>query len=95
MLKKLAPTRLAKGDFKTAVEEAEAQGASVEDMRALLGKGRAKKGIFEGNLEEGELEIGQVASLFRKEQTVSEVMDELVADYQQALAELSNKANLF
>lgn len=95
LLKKLAPTRLAKGDFKTAVEEAEAQGASVEDMRALLGKGRAKKGIFEGNLEEGELEIGQVASLFRKEQTVSEVMDELVADYQQALAELSNKANLF
>lgn len=95
LLKKLAPTRLAKGNFKTAVEEAEAQGASVEDMRALLGKGRAKKGIFEGNLEEGELEIGQVASLFRKEQTVSEVMDELVADYRQALAELSNKANLF
>lgn len=95
LLKKLAPTRLAKGDFKTAVEEAEAQGASVEDMCALLGKGRAKKGIFEGNLEEGELEIGQVAALFRKEQTVSEVMEELVADYRKALAGLNNEANLF
>ncbi|MCL3851732.1 NAD(P)H-dependent flavin oxidoreductase [Parabacteroides leei] len=95
LLKKLAPTRLAKGNFKTAVEEAEAQGASVEDMRALLGKGRAKKGIFEGNLEEGELEIGQVAALFRKEQTVSEVMEELIADYRKALAGLNNEANLF
>lgn len=95
LLKKLAPTRLAKGDFKTAVEEAEAQGASAEDMRALLGKGRAQKGMFEGNLEEGELEIGQVAALFRKEQTVSEVMAELVADYRKALAGLNNEANLF
>ena len=95
LLKKLAPTRLAKGDFKTAVEEAEAQGASAEDMRALLGKGRAKKGMFEGNLEEGELEIGQVAALFKKEQTVSEVMAELVADYRKALAGLNNEANLF
>ena len=95
LLKKLAPTRLAKGDFKTAEEEAEAQGASAEDMRALLGKGRAKKGMFEGNLEEGELEIGQVAALFKKEQTVSEVMAELVADYRKALAGLNNEANLF
>ena len=95
LLKKLAPTRLAKGDFKTAVEEAEAQGASAEDMRALLGKGRAKKGMFEGNLEEGELEIGQVAALFRKEQTVSEVMAELVADYRKAFDGLNNEANRF
>ncbi|WP_370860629.1 NAD(P)H-dependent flavin oxidoreductase [Parabacteroides faecis] len=95
LLKKLAPTRLAKGDFKTAVEEAEAQGASAEDMRALLGKGRAKKGMFEGNLEEGELEIGQVAALFRKERTVSEVMAELVADYRKAFDGLNNEANRF
>ena len=95
LLKKLAPTRLAKGDFKTAVEEAEAQGASADEMRALLGKGRAKKGMFEGNLEEGELEIGQVAALFKKEQTVSEVMTELVADYRKALAGLNNEADLF
>lgn len=95
LLKKLAPTRLAKGDFKTAVEEAEAQGASAEDMRALLGKGRAKKGMFEGNLEEGELEIGQVAALFKKEQTVSEVMAELVADYRKAFDGLNNEPNRF
>ena len=91
----MAPSRLAKGDFKTAVVEAVAQGASAEDMRALLGKGRAKKGMFEGNLEEGELEIGQVTALFKKEQTVSEVMAELVADYRKALAGLNNEANLF
>jgi len=51
--------------------------------------------MFEGNLEEGELEIGQVAALFKKEQTVSEVMAELVADYRKALAGLNNEANLF
>jgi enoyl-[acyl-carrier protein] reductase II len=79
LLKKLSPTRLVKGDFTTAVEAAEANGASPEELRMLLGKGRAKKGIFEGDLREGELEIGQVASLFREMQSVEEVMRELVA----------------
>lgn len=88
LLKKLAPTRLAKGTFKTAVEEAEARGASVEEMRELLGKGRAKKGIFEGELEEGELEIGQVSALFRKEQSVTEVMEELIQDVQAGVEKL-------
>ena len=81
LLKKLSPTRLVKGEFTTAVEEAEARGASVEEMKELLGKGRAKKGIFEGNLKEGELEIGQVASLFRETQTVTEVMKEIIEDF--------------
>lgn len=81
LLKKLCPTRLVKGEFTTAVEEAEARGASVEEMKELLGKGRAKKGIFEGNLQEGELEIGQVASLFRETQTVTEVMKEIIEDF--------------
>lgn len=81
LLKKLSPTRLVKGEFTTAVEEAEARGASVEEMKELLGKGRAKKGIFEGNLQEGELEIGQVASLFRETQTVTEVMKEIIKDF--------------
>lgn len=84
LLKKLAPARLAKGGFKTAVEEAEARGASPEELRELLGRGRAKKGIFEGDLEEGELEIGQIAALFRRQQTVAEVMNELISDYQMA-----------
>ena len=91
LLKKLAPTRLVNGGFTTAVEEAEARGASVEEMRALLGKGRAKKGMFEGNLEEGELEIGQVAALFRKEETVAEVMEEISTGYRQSLSRLKDE----
>lgn len=91
LLKKLAPTRLVKGAFASAVEEAEARGASVEELKALLGKGRAKKGIFEGDLEEGELEIGQVASLFKEEQTVSEVIEEIVAGFNKGVDELSSK----
>ena len=85
LLKKLSPTRLVKGEFTTAVEEAEARGASVEEMKELLGKGRSKKGIFEGNLQEGELEIGQVASLFREMQTVSEVMKEIMVDFRKGM----------
>ena len=67
LLKKLSPTRLVKGDFMTAVEEAEARGASVEEMKELLGRGRAKRGIFEGDWAEGELEIGLVASILHQE----------------------------
>lgn len=81
LLKNLSPTRLVKNDFYNRVEEAEARGASVEEMRELLGKGRAKQGIFEGDLSNGELEIGQIASLFREEKSVAEVMEELVAEY--------------
>jgi enoyl-[acyl-carrier protein] reductase II len=88
LLKKLSPTRLVKGDFKTAVEKAEAQGASAEELKELLGKGRTKKGIFDGDLREGQLEIGQVASLFRKEETVAEVMTDLMTAYTQALKRL-------
>lgn len=88
LLKKLSPTRLVKGVFTTEVEEAEARGASVDELRALLGKGRAKKGIFEGNLEEGELEIGQIASLFREEQSVEEVMQELISDFNRGIEQI-------
>lgn len=84
LLKKLSPTRLVKGNFTTAVEEAEARGASAEELRELLGKGRAKKGIFEGDLHNGELEIGQIASLFHEEQSVAEVMEEIVNAFQAA-----------
>ena len=84
LLKKLSPTRLVKGDFTTAVEEAEARGASAEELRELLGKGRAKKGIFEGDLQNGELEIGQIASLFHEEQSVAEVMEEIVHAFEAA-----------
>ena len=90
LLKKLSPTRLVKGDFTTAVEEAEARGASVEEMKKLLGKGRAKKGIFEGNLQEGELEIGQIASLFKDMQTVEEIMKEILDDFRTGMNNLES-----
>lgn len=90
-LKKLSPTRLVKNPFCSAVEAAESQGASTDELRTLLGKGRAKKGIFEGNWEEGELEIGQVASLFRTCQSVDEIMRELIEGYEQALQFLPNR----
>lgn len=84
LLKKLSPTRLVKNGFREAVERAEDSGASAEELRALLGRGRAKKGIFEGDLEEGELEIGQVSSILSRQQSVAEVMEELVGAYERA-----------
>lgn len=84
LLKKLAPTRLVTNSFRDRVEAAEGRGASAEELRELLGRGRAKKGIFEGDLEEGELEIGQVAALFRRRQSVDEVMKELLEGYRRA-----------
>ena len=81
LLKKLAPTRLAKNAFRDAVEKAEESGATAEELRDLLGKGRAKKGIFEGNLDEGELEIGQVSALLSRQKSVKDVMRELIESY--------------
>ena len=90
LLKKLSPTRLVKGKFLDEVSQAEDAGASVDELRTLLGKGRAKRGIFEGDLEEGELEIGQVASLLKGKgiQTVAEVMKELTGEYEERLSAL-------
>ena len=88
LLKQLAPTRLVRGAFLNAVQQAELRGASVDELKALLGKGRAKKGIFEGNLEEGELEIGQIASMFRKEEPVADIMNDLVEGYRRAASRL-------
>lgn len=85
LLKKLAPTRLVQNKFRDAVEKAEDRGATADELRLLLGKGRAKKGIFEGDLDEGELEIGQVAALLSSQQTVADIMQELVGSYQQTV----------
>lgn len=89
-LKQLSPTRLVKNEFYRQVAEAESRGASEDEIRELLGKGRAKKGIFEGNLEEGELEIGQAASMVKHLKTVKEVMSELVSDYNRALRRMQD-----
>lgn len=90
-LKKLSPVRLARGNFQRAVMEAEAAGATEDELRILLSKGRAKRGIFEGDLEEGELEIGQASALLNEKgmQTAAEVMAELVESYHRAYQALS------
>lgn len=82
-LKKLAPVRLIKNGFFRQVAEAEARGASTEEMAALLGRGRAKRGIFEGDLEEGELEIGQVSSMINAVDPVAVIMERLVREWEE------------
>jgi enoyl-[acyl-carrier protein] reductase II len=84
-LKKLAPVRLVKNRFFRQVEEAELRGASREELTHLLGHGRAKKGIFEGDIENGELEIGQVSSLISRIETVSVIMHRLVSEYNETI----------
>ncbi len=93
LLKKLSPVRLVRNKFRSEVEAAEAAGASEEELRTLLGKGRAKLGIFEGNLDDGELEIGQASSLLKGKgiQTVEEVMKELQAEYMSAWKALTDR----
>lgn len=80
-LKKISPTRLIKNEFYNEVKEMEDRGASADEMRELLGRGRAKKGIFEGDLVEGELEIGQVASLVKSIASSEEVVNEIINEY--------------
>jgi enoyl-[acyl-carrier protein] reductase II len=81
MLKQLAPVRLIKNEFFKKVEEAELQGASLDSLRELLGKGRAKRGMFEGELEEGELEIGQGASYINEILPVETIMKNLIREF--------------
>jgi len=84
VLKQLAPVRLIKNDFFNKVEEAEKLGASVDELKELLGKGRAKLGMFEGNLAEGELEIGQVASYIHEILSVETIMIKLLIEFEEA-----------
>nr|WP_319570746.1 nitronate monooxygenase [uncultured Draconibacterium sp.] len=81
-LKKLAPTRLVKNSFFNQVDEAEKAGQSPEAMSELLGRGRAKKGMFEGQLDEGELEIGQVSAQLNQIRPVAEIMKDIIAAYE-------------
>ena len=83
-LKKLAPTRLVKNSFFNQVDEAEKAGQSPEAMSELLGRGRAKKGMFEGQLDEGELEIGQVSAQLNQIRPVAEIMKDIIAAYEAA-----------
>jgi enoyl-[acyl-carrier protein] reductase II len=82
VMKQLTPVRLMKNPFWAKVKEAENNGATPEVLTNLLGKGRAKKGIFEGDWQEGEWEIGQVAMQVQAVRPVAEVMQELIADWE-------------
>lgn len=90
-LKKLSPTRLIRNDFYDRVAEAESRGATAEELGELLGRGRSRLGIFEGDLSEGELEIGQIASFLRDLPTAGEVVGRVVGEYEKAVAELKDR----
>ena len=89
-LKQLAPVRLIKNNFFEQVENAEQQCASEEEIRSLLGKGRAKKGMFEGDLDNGELEIGQISSLINEILPVSSIMKNMISEYNQTRNNITN-----
>lgn len=80
-LKKVSPTRMIKNDFYQQVQALEDKGASADELRSLLGRGRSKRGIFEGDLVEGELEIGQIASHIKAIVPAKKVVEEMMADY--------------
>lgn len=84
-LKKLAPTRLIKNEFYNQVKSLEDAGADAARLTELLGKGRAKKGIFEGDIIEGELEIGQIASTLHREETVAEIIEDIITGFNQTV----------
>ena len=84
-LKQLTPVRLLKNDFFNKVQEAENNGASTDELQRLLGSGRAKLGMFEGNLVEGELEIGQVSSIIKAIKPAVEIVQEMYKEYEAAL----------
>ena len=89
-LKKVGPVRLIKNDFFQEVNKLELEGADAEALKILLGRGRAKKGMFEGNLSEGELEIGQVSSIIKEVLPVKTIIENLIQEYQQAKVRINN-----
>lgn len=88
-LKKISPTRLIKNELYAKIAEAEARGAEADELRELLGRAASKRGIFEGDLENGELEIGQIASAIKEVKPVSEIMRALVADFDATQARIA------
>jgi enoyl-[acyl-carrier protein] reductase II len=85
-LKQLTPVRMMKNKFFSEVQAAEYRGASVEELKSLLGRARAKKGMFEGQLDEGELEIGQVSANVKDILPAARIVDEVWRDFKEALA---------
>lgn len=80
-LKKISPTRLIKNELFAKIAEAESRGAEADELRELLGRAASKRGIFEGDVENGELEIGQIASTIKEVKPVAQIMHELITDF--------------
>lgn len=81
-LKQLTPVRLLKNNFFNEVQQAEQRCAAIEELKQLLGRGRAKKGMFEGNLQEGELEIGQVSAVIKTIQPAADIVKEIWNEFE-------------
>lgn len=90
LLRKLSPTRLLKGGFYDKIKEAEDRGATKDELLEIIGVGKTKKGMFEGNLEEGELEIGQVSSMINEVLSVKYIFSKLKKEYSIALNKTDN-----
>jgi enoyl-[acyl-carrier protein] reductase II len=86
-LKELTPVRLIKNEFYQKVEKAYESGANVEELEQLLGRGRAKKGMFEGDLTEGELEVGQISGIIKEIKPAAEIVAEILNEYRLAIKE--------
>ena len=84
-IKKVVPVRLLKNKFATAIQTAEAEGATASELQTILGRARAKKGMFEGDMEEGELEIGQVSSMIHSIKPAAEIVQEIWNDFKEQL----------
>ncbi len=89
-LKKLIPVRMVKNKFYFDIESLENSGAQSEQLSALLGKGRSRRGMFEGDMDEGELEIGQIAAMMKEIKPAAKVIEEIIHEFQQAKNELIN-----
>ncbi len=89
-LRKLSPTRLLKGGHYDKIQAAEQRGASKEELLGIIGKGKTRLGMFEGDMEEGELEIGQVSSMINEILSVEEIFAKLRKEYSEALARMSS-----
>ena len=87
-LKELAPVRLLKNKFYDDLQQLYKQNPTIEDIKKLLGRARAKKGMFEGDLEEGELEIGQISGLIHNIKPAAEIIKEIIKDFEKAKSEL-------
>lgn len=89
-LKELAPVRLIKNKFYNDVQEAYANGASKEELKEVLGRARAKRGMFEGDMDEGELEIGQVSALIHDIKPAAQIVEDMVREFEAVKKEVLN-----